>query len=289
VDRITLILAAIVLVWGGNNAAMRWLALTTPVFCIVWTRGLLAGAPLLGWVWHTEGALRLGRGDRAAFLLAGFLGLAAFQILFTWGLRWTTAAHAALLLALSLLFAALWERILDGAQVHKRFLVGGAVALVGVAVVVGLDALRFRDARQVAGDLLALAGAVAWSFYAVYQKRLLLRGHSPAKVTALASLCSAAAATPFALWEILNADWSRVGWAQAGVQLYSAWLATLLAQVAWSYSIKHRPARVVMLFQSIVPVSTALAAWLLLGEPITWSLLWGGLLIMAGVSYARRG
>ena len=287
-DRVVLLLLVVVLVWGGNNATMRWLALTTPVFCIAWTRGLLAGLPLLAWVWRTEGSLRLPPADRREFLINGFLGLAAFQITFIWSLHWTTAAHAALLLALGPLFSALWERALDGKSIRPGFIAGAMIAVAGVAVVVGLDALRFWNVMQAFGDALALCGSVAWAFYSTHQKRLLLRGHSPAKVTAFASLCTATVTTPFAVWEIFRADWTGVGWTQVGGQLYSAWLATLLAQLVWSYAIKREPASIVMLFQTLVPVTTALAAWAMLAEPVTWSLLWGGLLIIAGVACARK-
>ncbi|MCX7826275.1 MAG: DMT family transporter [Verrucomicrobiae bacterium] len=287
-DRVVLLLLLVVLIWGGNNAVMRWLALTTPVFCVAWTRGLLAGLPLLFWVWRREGSLGVPRADRRDFLINGFLGLAVFQVAFIWSLRWTTAAHGALLLALGPLFSALWERAWEGREIRPAFVAGAVVAAAGVAIVVGLDALRFRNLMQALGDALALGGSVAWAFYSTYQKRLLLRGHSPAKVTGFSALCTAVVTTPFAVWEICNGNWRGVGWAQVGGQLYSAWLATLLAQLAWSHAIRREPASVVMLFQSIVPVTTALAAWALLDEPVTWLLLWGGLLIIAGVAYARR-
>jgi drug/metabolite transporter (DMT)-like permease len=44
----------------------------------------------------------------------------------------------------------------------------------------------------------------------------------------------------------------------------------------------------VAIFSNLNPVATAIAAWLLLGDPIGWPIVAGGVLVIAGVRLTQR-
>jgi drug/metabolite transporter (DMT)-like permease len=64
---------------------------------------------------------------------------------------------------------------------------------------------------------------------------------------------------------------------------------TFLATVAWNYALGHMESSVAGIFLYVQPVVAAIGGILLLGERLTWPLIAGGGLIIAGVALAQFG
>lgn len=54
------------------------------------------------------------------------------------------------------------------------------------------------------------------------------------------------------------------------------------------YALSRMTASRVAVFANLQPVATALAAWAVLGDPITWEIVAGGALVIAGVRMTQR-
>ena len=64
---------------------------------------------------------------------------------------------------------------------------------------------------------------------------------------------------------------------------------TFLATSAWNYALGHMESSVAGIFLYVQPVVAAAGGILILGEQLTWPLIAGGALIIAGVALAQFG
>lgn len=136
-------------------------ATAAPALAIAFWRNAMASGVLVPWA-LARGALRgLAGRERRLTALAGALLAAHFA---TWvpSVTMTSVASATALVATQPIWAALIARR-QGARVPTRAWVGIAVAVLGAAVVTGVDVTV--SARALAGDGLALAGAVFAAAY----------------------------------------------------------------------------------------------------------------------------
>ena len=70
------------------------------------------------------------------------------------------------------------------------------------------------------------------------------------------------------------------GWLIASLALYG------LTTLGWVWILRHAPLHLAYPFMGLAFLIVPTLAWLLLGEPIGWRTLAGGILIMAGVALA---
>ena len=196
----------------------------------------------------------------------------------------TSAMNISLIYAASPVLIAVGSVLWLGESFGKRQMLGVAVALIGVAhVVVQGDWSHLAQLQWVAGDAWIGAAAVAWAAYALLQKKW----HSPLSATArLATICMGGVAVllPFALWELASADTPPLGPAALGLIVLTALVPGLGAYWIYGWSQKILGTSRVAVSLYLGPLYAALAAWLLLNEPLGWHHLVGGVLILTGVA-----
>ena len=241
---------------------------------------------------------RLGLGALLCRLLAGpgqpwvirdrWLGLAGVAlgadfVLYNYGVQRTTAAVAGLLVNVEMLTTiglAVW---LLGERVTFRRLLGCIITLSG-AIYLSLDGahldIAITDTRFL-GNLLVMAASMCWSVYAIGQRR----SQAPADLFArLATIFLVAALTVAP--SCLHADVWRMS--ASGREWAMLLGLTLLCTVAvyWIYARAQQliDTSVLAILFCTIPMFSVLFARILLGEPITQSVLRGGLLIIAGVT-----
>jgi drug/metabolite transporter (DMT)-like permease len=220
--------------------------------------------------------------DRRLMVAAGLL-FAGDLAVWHWSILLTSVANATLLANLAPIFVTLavwlWYRRRPGGL----FLTGMAVALAGVAALLGGD---FRlSGRELAGDCL---GVVTAMFYAAYQlvvTRLRSRA-STSSIMAWSGLVTACALLPLALLsgeQILPA--TAAGW----LKLFGlALISQAAGQSLIAYAMAHLPATFSSVGLLLQPVMAALFAWVLLGETLGWIAIAGGVAVLVGIGIAHR-
>ena len=171
-----------------------------------------------------------------------------------------------------------WRRRLPG-----LFWLGLAIAMAGVAVVLGLDAFKEFDLGL--GSLMGLGAAIFYGAYFLVTQKARETIDTPTYFW-LSSSCSAVVLLVVVglLGQPLTGYPSQ-GWLSF---LAMGLVVQLVGWLALNYAQGHLPATIVSPTLLGQPVLTALLAWPILGESLGAGQLAGGLLVLAGVYLVHR-
>ncbi len=267
----------------GTSALFVKVSETGPIATAFW-RVFLA-LPFL-WTWSVlEQRERHGASfaTERRLLIAAGLFFAGDLAVWHWSIVLTSVANSTLLANLAPIFVALAAWLLFGQQLHRKFLFGLAIALTGMAMLIGGD---FQlQGTELIGDAL---GVVTAMFYAGYQLTVTkLRARvATSTIMAWSGLITALVLLPVALASgerLLPV--SDTGWIKlVGLALISQ----VAGQSLITYAMAHLPATfssVGLLFQ---PVMATLFAWLLLGEAVSALQLAGGFTVLVGIRLVHQ-
>ncbi len=214
-------------------------------------------------------------------------GMIVFPLMFTVGQRLTSASHGALILAAQPIFTGLVAALVERRLPSRAWWLGSAVALSGEIALISGRSAESGEATLLGDAVILAAGFIASAGY-VAGGRLQQSGYKALPATmwsvAIASLVLVPA-LPFlttvdALGEIPMLPWLAL--------LQLALGSSLIAYVAWYWSLGVGGIGRVGLMQFFqTPVGVA-AALVLLGEPLTIPLVISAVAILAGVFIAQR-
>jgi drug/metabolite transporter (DMT)-like permease len=268
---------------GVSSSAVLVRLTAAPALAIGFWRNTLAVAVLapIAMVRHRGEVRTLSRRSRGLLVAAGAL-LALHFALWIPSLALTGVAASTVLVTTTPVWVALIGRVVLGERVGRTSAVGIAVAIVGAIVITGGD-LGDASGRAVAGDLLALGGAIAAAGYVVLGRSLRRSVSLPVYATsvyAVAATVLAAAmlvtGTPFA------------GYAPEVWGLFAAMAAgpQLLGHTVFNLLLGELDAWIVALAVTAEPVGATILGFLVLGEVPSGVEVVGGLLTLTGIAVA---
>ncbi len=278
---------AAVLLWGGSPIATRLAVLGIDPLAVGLLRTLLAALIALPLALALK--LRLPRGRRGWVLLFGAaLGsYVLFPILFSIGVRHTTASHAALVHASTPLFTGVIAALLERRWPGGWWWVGVAIALIGEALLIGLGRGFDEPGVTVFGDLIVFAACVAVAFGYVAGGSLSQSLGSLA-VTFWGLVLAAVLALPglplISASQLLEAQLPAV----FGLS-YLVVVSSVVGYIAWNWALARGGIGRTGVLQFAQPILTVVLAVLLLGESLSPSVIVSSAVILAGVAIARRG
>jgi drug/metabolite transporter (DMT)-like permease len=275
-----------VLIWGANYSIAKRLLLEVDPLAVAWVRaasGILFFGILLvagsGWRGHLAGL------KRAAPL--GFLGIFANQLLFMTGLKRTSAAHSAILIALLPVFVLLLSALERFEPVGLPKVAGILIAFAGVCVIALERGVDYRGS-YVLGDLLTLAGVLAFSAYTVFGKPA-LRDLGPLRLTGLAFVTGGAGIVVFTFPAALRQDWASLSPAALACLGWVVALSTIVAYILYYFALSRIDPSKVGAMMYLQPVVAAVIAYFIARESFGVPFLLGGGLVLSGVVLAERG
>jgi drug/metabolite transporter (DMT)-like permease len=167
-------------------------------------------------------------------------------------------------------------------RLAPRLVAGGALALVGAALLLGDD----LDARaSLAGDGLALGAALFYAAYLIWIQRARRRLDTTAAV-AISGFASTLVLGAAALWRgDPFTGFPPHSWA---VFAAAAVVSQLAGVVGIVWALAHLSATFAAIALLAQPVGTALLGWWWLGEALSPLQLAGGGLVLAGIAAAAR-
>jgi drug/metabolite transporter (DMT)-like permease len=230
-----------------------------------------------------RGPARVPGSDVLQFILIGVLGQVVAQLFITWGVRWSLASNAALLmLALPVSTAVMAYFVLGERMTPIRWL-SFALAIAGVLECSGIDwrELNFTSDRFLAGNLLIFLSVNGSAFYNVYSKKLLGR-YSPLRVL----LYSYYAVFVFMLPIVLYVE--PQGFRQLPQFAPPVWLGLIilavfqyfLSMVIFLHVLARLDATQAGLSNYLIPFFGVLIAAVVLGERLSRFMVLGGVLVL---------
>ncbi len=290
VTGIYLRLAAVPAIWGGTFIAGRGLALALPASVGSLLRFVVASLVLWAAARLLEGGMpRLDRRQFAATLALGATGILAYNLCFLGALARLPASRTSLIVALNPVVTIAAASLFMGERLSLQRWSGVALALAGVWVVISRgDVLGSVSGSVGTGELMMFGGVCAWAAYTLIG-RTVLKGLTPLAATAWASLFGTALLAVASLPDLASVERAALTPAVLGAVLYLGVLGTGVAFV-WYYRAVQElgPSRTVI-FNNLVPVFGTAFGVLLLGEPLSASMVIGGSVAVAGVMLVSRG
>ncbi len=223
------------------------------------------------------------RGLSTAQFGAAVLSGALLAIHFaTWiaSLSLTTVAASVVLVPTSPIFVAAASRVLFGERVGSTTFIGILIGLVGAGIVSGGDFGISR--RAAAGDVLALAGAIAAAGYLLAGRRLRAEVSLFAYVGVVYTTC-AVLLLPAAAFGARLTGFSGETWVMFGLL---AVIPQALGHTIFNYLLKDMDATLVAISIMGEPVGSTLLALAFFGEVPPWTAIAGGVLILVGIYVA---
>jgi len=279
------------LVWGSSFIAIK-IAVENglPPMTLATYRIAIGAAMLCGLAIAKGQTWPRGRGLWGRLVFLGIIGNSLPFFLIGWGEQYTPSNLAAILMAVIPIFVVILAHLMtpdEKLTLGKGF--GVLLAMLGVIVLVGLDALREINAiggigPSVIGQLAILGGTVSYSFYGVYTRRLPLMGSE----MTVGAILLMALVTMLPVWLWHDHPWQIAHTKPAF--LATLWLGVISAAIGnlLFFLILRRVGAGFAAFNNyLVPLMGIGWGYLWLGETPGWNAVAALLLILSGLATAR--
>lgn len=279
------VLLAVVAIWGAAFSGIKILLRDLTPAGLTSARLLVAAATFTALLPLAPGERPpRERGDVTRLLLAGVAGSAGYHLALNWGEQFVTAGLASLLVAAMPAMVASGELALGRERPSAVRLGGIVVAFGGVALLAAASGTGL-SASRLSGILVTLLAPAAWTVYTIAAKPL-ARRYDGVRLNLVGAWAGALVVLPLG-----GADLGSLGHIGAGGWIWLLFLGALsqaAAYVAYAWALRSWSASAVSGVVYLVPVSSLVWAWVLLGEvPSAWTIA-GGALILGGVVAVQR-
>lgn len=278
-------------IWGVNFVVSKIALRFFPALILAPLRMIVAAIlliPVFAWElkrrpgWDSLPSWR----EMPLLTVIGLIGVGINQVAFMTGVQRTSVGHAALLIALTPMLVLLmaWLRGQEVLSPGKIF--GMATAVGGVAILNFGPGARLSGATLL-GDSLVFLAALAFAFFAVASKEATAL-HGGLTVTTVSHIVSSFVILPFLAWTARGFEFAAVTPAGWTVLVYLAVFPSIVCYLIFYFALHFIPASEVASFSYLQPWIAALTGLWILGEPLTGTLVAGGVLILFGVFLAQR-
>ena len=282
-------LAVLVFIWASNFSVVKYALGDFSPLAFNGLRFAIASVLLYLFLRLRGGSARMERRHLLALVVLGVVGNTIYQVLFIYGIDWTLAGNAALMLSATPIFTTLLSVQFGQERLAAAAWAGVIISFIGIGLVVlgGARAVEFSSAT-VRGDLTMLGAALAWSIYTVGANPL-IRHYGPLPVTAVTMWIGGAGLLLVSTPSLWQQNWRAVSTSAWLSLLYSGVFAIAVAYFLWYYSIRHIGNTRTAVYTNAIPIVALLIAWMALGEVPTWLQIVGAAGILGGALLARLG
>jgi drug/metabolite transporter (DMT)-like permease len=223
--------------------------------------------------------------DLWTFFYLGFFGVVVNMGGYVIGLNYTTVGHSGLITGLGPVFILLlaWGQGLE--TLMPQSVLGVILAFTGVGILSAEHGGQFRSGT-LRGDLFTLAGTVGFALYTVLGKRVAGQ-YSPSEMNAYNYFVGALFLLPFAIHQAVvltrTRTWGSIGWTGWTAIVYMGAISAVAAYTVYFWALRYVAASRLGAISYANPVVTAMLGVSLMHDPLTWNLVVGGPLVLAGI------
>lgn len=225
--------------------------------------------------------------DELTMMALGLTGGSMYFLTENESLRFTTATNTSLIVCSCPLFAMLIIALFyKSERFSRRQALGSLLALVGMAAVVlnGHFVLHLSPL----GDTLAFSACICWALYILLMKPVM--GRYPAMfITRKVFFYGILTILPYYIFVPDMPSLDVLMRPEVALNLlFLGSVASMLCYLTWSWCMKGLGAVICTNWVYVNPITTIIAAWLILDEQITVYFLIGSILIIAGMYLSSK-
>ncbi|MGB1589616.1 MAG: DMT family transporter [Candidatus Poseidoniaceae archaeon] len=284
-------LLLVAFIWGIGWVAGRVVAQEIPPFTAGWIRYILAVACFLAFLKFTNQWKLPSKEQWYSLAQIGFLSTFVYQAFFMYGMKYTAAGDASLMITFNPLFTAILAIPFLGEKFDRRLASGIFLSFSGVAVLGWYSPnVNIPNNERLLGDALIGLAALSWASATILMKKVMTGENalSPLHLTVWTSTVGLLIQTPAALVEIAYVGFEMNASTEAWLWiLFLAIGSTVLSYVWFADGIKIIGAARASFYVYLVPIFGIFGGYLLLDEKLGLSLAVSFLLIAGGVYLAQ--
>jgi drug/metabolite transporter (DMT)-like permease len=268
--KVVLAFAAIYILWGSTYLAIKVAIATIPPFWMAGTRFLIAGSVLYAWM-RGRGVPRPTRENWFAAARVGALLLACGNGALVWGEQRVPSGLAAILLATIPIWMVLLDSLRkDGTRLAGRVAGGLAIAVTGLAILVGPAKLWGSGRVDLLGASVLVLGALSWSVGSLYSRQVTLPA-SPFLASAMEMLAGGAMliVMGFLTGESGQLHWGAITLRSVGGVLYLVTFGSLLGFTAYIWLLGVVSTARISTYAYVNPIVAVFLGWWLAGEAVS--------------------
>ncbi len=242
--------------------------------------------PIYFWDRRVHNPQPFRREDLPKLILISICGITFNQFFFIAGLDRTSVAHMAVFISLTPVLVLLIAAAIGQERITAPKLIGMLAAMAGV-LSIELSAGGARGIATPLGDLFGFLCTLSFAIYTVAGRDLGAR-YGSIPMNTLMHAIGAVTLLPIALAQRSSFHFSQISTTGWWSLMYMVVFSSVFAYLIFYFALMHIPASRVAAFTYAEPVLAAILGFLILGEPVTWLLAIGGLLVLGGVWVAER-
>jgi drug/metabolite transporter (DMT)-like permease len=282
-DKMLLILAN--LFWAGNYIFGKYVVSEispTWITFIRWSLALLLLLPLSYWLEKPNYRYIL-KTSTVSLVGLGLLGVIGYNLFLYGALEYTSPVNASLVNTINPAMIILFSLLLLKERISLVQIVGFIVSLIGVLFILTNGHLIYIfETHFNKGDLLMIAAILVWTLYSILGKKIPV---PPITATALSVLFSVIILLPFVIMHPINITQLSQ---RAIMGIIYMWIfPSVCSFVFWNTAVRKVGANQAAIYLNLLTVFTALIS-VIMGDPLTFSQLFGGVLVIIGVILTTR-
>jgi drug/metabolite transporter (DMT)-like permease len=275
--------------WGGTFIAGRVIAQNVGPFSAAFLRFAIASIFLLFLTWKAEGKFPgLKKEQLLPIFLLGMTGVFSYNFFFFRGMKLIEAGRASVIVANNPIFIALLSAYFFKEKLTPLKVMGILISVTGAFVVItkGHVLVIFQGSVGV-GELYIFGCVASWVTYSLIGK-LIMKDLSPLLSVTYSVIVGTAALLLPAYFEGIVYSFIHYSAPEWFSLFYLGFFGTVLGFIWYYQGIQHIGPMKAGLFINFVPISGIILGFLILGEPITFSLIIGAILVSSGVYLTNR-
>ncbi len=205
-------------------------------------------------------------------------GVAVNNVIFYYGLNRTSASVASLLVSFTPLTTLFFATLILNEKFTKRKLFSVMLGVIGVAIIVG-----FSSGGKLYGNLFIILAISIWGSSFSFSKLASNKGMSSIAITGWSQILGTIILAPFianekSMYKYGHLDNNLILWF-----IYMGIVSSVIAYVMYYHAIAILGTGKVAPTTNLIPLSGVIAAWIILGDPLRYSMIIGAILILIAV------
>lgn len=267
------------LLWGGNFVVGKSLVEHASPMTLTSLRWIIAISCLLPIVWRKERKIFPPRSAILPLFLMGITGVVLFNLLQFVALEKTSATNVGLISTLNMISIAIFSFFFLKERINILQMFSMFFSLFGVILVLSKGNIDlFLSLRFNTGDLYMMAAVCVWGIYSVCSKWAMLTT-TPMMSTLYSGIFGLLVILPF---NFSNFAVSNINTSFIQSILYTGVISTVACMVLWNIGVQKLGTTTSGIFLNFNPIFTAILAFLLLGEKMTWVQGIGSCIVIIG-------